>query len=387
MAVKNSGTTYNVGSVQKTQSQLNNNMSGTDANAIYYATHGGSGATNYTQGNTQASNPGSYVTYGNTGGNNSGSNISSGSKSGSSSGLQNGSLSGKSLQEVMASRVNSGGSESSGQAVSSGGGYDYMSMINEMLAKQRAVAEDAYNNSMGRLNDAWGNTQNALKNNLNSTLGNLQNQYDYSSKVSNDEAERSLREAYVNYMMNKKNLNQNLSAAGISGGATESSMAKMYNNYGNSRNDINTTLANNLASLLNNYQSNVASANNLYNTQFADAMNNYVNNMNGLESALAQNLAGYYSGNSLANLASFASNLASLQGSGPSTVEVTPITNGYSADSLSTTQANNTGTVTDYAKYLAAMQQMANNNSAVNNIVSNSNGLTRLLPISGLASR
>jgi hypothetical protein len=52
------GTTYNIGKNKWEQSNLNNNMSGTDANAIYYATHGGSmsGAAN-----DKLTNPGSYV--------------------------------------------------------------------------------------------------------------------------------------------------------------------------------------------------------------------------------------------------------------------------------------------------------------------------------------
>lgn len=335
MAVKQNAT-YNVGSVSKTQDQLNNNMSGTDANAIYYATHGGSGNTNYYSGANSTSNP-SNVTFStptNTG--------SSGSGKGSGG---------------------SGGSGSSSTTISGyggGGGYDYASMIASMLEQQRAAAQAAYNASRGRLEEAWGNTQNALRGNLESTLNQLQRQYDYSSQVANDDAAKSLREAYVNYMLNKKNLAQNLSAAGFSGGATESNMANMYNNYGNSRNNINTTLAENIAQLLNSYQNNTASAEQLFNTQYADAMNNYVNNLNGLETALANNLMSSYSGSSLSNLASYASTLGNLV-SNMQSVPLTATTNNLAVDTYNTSQANDQGSVTDYAKYLAMMQNLAAN--------------------------
>lgn len=342
MAVRNSGGgnyTYNVGSKSYTQSNLNNNMSGNDANAIYYATHGGSMGG---EANTQASNPGSYVSVSTSGGG-------GGSSSKGSSG--------------------SGGG-SSAQAISGGGGYDYAGMINGMLEQQRAAAQAAYNNAMGRLNDAWGSTQSALKSNLDNTLANLQRQYDYGSGVMNDDAKKSLREAYINYMLNKKNLNQGLTAMGVSGGATESSMANMYNNYGNSRNGINQTLADNLAELLNNYQNNVATANQTYNSQYADAMNNYVNNMNALEQALASNLMGSYSGGSLSNLASYAATLGALQDKMAAQAnDYTPTQNTMAVDQITTNQGNNTGSVTDYAKWLQTVNNLQSQGATSSNII------------------
>ena len=47
--------TYNTGGQSFTQDQLNNNMSGTDANAIYSATHGGSSSAPIDSGNTSLS--------------------------------------------------------------------------------------------------------------------------------------------------------------------------------------------------------------------------------------------------------------------------------------------------------------------------------------------
>ena len=226
---------------------------------------------------------------------------------------------------------------------SQGGGYDYASM----LGRQRAAAEAAYANSMGRLTAARDNSLAALRSNLDATLERLKNQYDYSSGVVNDDAAKSLREAYVNYMLNRKNLNQNLSAAGLSGGATESTNANMYNNYGNSRNGINQQLADNLAQLLNEYQNNASTAQQAYNSQYADVMNSYANNMNQLEAALANNLVSSFDGGSLSNLANYAQTLAKLNNTGA----YTPTENTMGVSALSTTQGNDTGEATNYARY------------------------------------
>jgi hypothetical protein len=226
-------------------------------------------------------------------------------------------------------------------------GYDYASMVNDMLSRQRAAAEAAYANSMGRLTAARDNSLAALRSNLDATLERLKNQYDYSSGVVNDDAAKSLREAYVNYMLNRKNLNQNLSAAGLSGGATESTNANMYNNYGNSRNGINQQLADNLAQLLNEYQNNASTAQQAYNSQYADVMNSYANNMNQLESALANNLVSSFDGGSLSNLANYAQTLAKLNNTGA----YTPTENTMGVNAISTTQGNDMGEATTYARY------------------------------------
>lgn len=347
MAVRQNAT-YNVGNVSKTQSQLNNNMSGTDANAIYYATHGGSGNTDYVaDANAKSSNSGSYVTFDKPTKTKTKTDNDSDSK-GSGSG---GGIDGASLD------FNASGGF--------GGGVDYAGMIEAMLEKQRQAAREAYDASRGRLEDAWGNTQDALGKNLGDTLDRLKRQYDYSNGIINDDAARSLREAYVNYMLNRKNLNQNLSAAGISGGATESTMANMFNNYGNSRNDINTQLSRNLADLLNEYQNNTSQASQTYNVQFADAMNNYVNNLNNLEQMLASNLMSNYSGSSLSNLANYVSTLNNLAMQG----SYTPTVNNLSVDAYNTTQANDAGSVTDYAKYLNMIKSMQNTGTSYGQIV------------------
>lgn len=279
------------------------------------------------------------------------------------------------LQAFQSKSSSSGGSKSGGStSVSAPTGYstgiDYASQINAMLEQQRAAAQAAYDESVGRLNAAWDATQAGLKSNYDQALEGLRRNYEYGQNVANDDAAKSLRQAYVNYMMNKRNMDQNLAAAGVSGGATESSLAKMYNNYGNSRNSINTTLAENLAELLNNYQNNVSSADQLYRSQWMDANNNYNQNLNQLTQALANNMMGSYSGSSLSSLANYASTLANLQNQMQAQAEAyTPTENTLAVNNVSTTQGNNTGSVTDYAKYLAMVNNLASQGATTSNII------------------
>lgn len=324
--------TYTIGNQSWTQSNLNNNMSGTDANAIYAATHNGNLGGMYTPSLSD----------------NSGRRRAERGDRPSKVGNNNG------------GGTRTGGNGGTGEyTYTGGGGYDYESMIANMLAEQRAAAQAAYDASRGRLDEAWGNTQRALSDNLGLALANLKQQYDYGSGVARKDAANSLREAYINYMMNRKNLGQNLSAMGVSGGATESSLAKMYNNYGSSRNDINNVLADNIAELLNNYQNNVATANQAYNSQFADANMNYVNNLNALEQALANNMMSSYSGSSLTSLANYAKTLAGLQEAMAQQANTyTPTQNTLAENKISTTQGTDSGSVTDYARLKALTDDM-----------------------------
>jgi hypothetical protein len=251
-----------------------------------------------------------------------------------------------------------GGSEAYAEAYGNEG-MDYMSMLMYMMAMQKQAAEEAYVKSRANLESAYSNTYDALKNNLNSALGRMEENYKYGEGIKRDDANKSLQQAYINYMMNRRNLAQNLAASGISGGATESSLANMYNNYGNSRNNINATLAQNLRDLQNTYQNNVASANQAYNSQWADANQAYNQYLNQLEQMLAGWQQSNYSGGNLSSLANFVDTLAGLTGNmGAAAYSFTPTNNNLGIDVYNTMQNTNTGSITDYAKYLAMLEQM-----------------------------
>ena len=57
-------------------------------------------------------------------------------------------------------------------------------------------------------------------------------------KANNDAARRSMNDAYIQYMLQQRNLPQQLRAAGINGGATETTIGDLNNTYMNNRNAI-----------------------------------------------------------------------------------------------------------------------------------------------------
>ena len=283
-------------------------------------------------------------------------------------------------KKVTISKPSSGSTGSNSVSTPSYSGVDYASQLANMYAQQqaqaqayaaqqRAAAESAYRAGMERLGQAWDTKTGALKDNLNSTLANLQRQYDSSKNEVNADANKSLREAYINYMLNKKNLNQNLTAQGIGGGAAESTMAGMYNNYGNSRNNINTTLNDNLTSLENTYQGNISNANQQYNSAYANALSDYLNYQNQLEQNLANSIVGSYGNmvNSLGSLDSGYTNALYDLLQKQAAYEYQNTKNTLGMDKVSTDSINNMGSVTDWAKYLNSMRQQGQSDDQILN--------------------
>ena len=202
------------------------------------------------------------------------------------------------------SKASSKTSSSGGGSASSsgnGGAYGaYMQLAaaqlaaNNQRASERAnairdMAQNAYNRGMSNLQNAYNTRVQNLADNLNSTRQQLGQAYDSSARNVNQDADRSLKQAYINRMMNERNLNQQLSSQGLSGGATESTLARLYNNYGNSRNSIEGTRADNLNELNNTYNTNLANALQAYNNALTDAESQRMQYANQLENALSNN--------------------------------------------------------------------------------------------------
>lgn len=183
-------------------------------------------------------------------------------------------------------------SSSGGSSGSSGGGgasapaYDpyaaYQAQLQAIYEEQRRAAEEAerrkreaaqaaYDRNMAALGNAYQNQLSGLKQNYESTLGTLENDYNLGVDGVNKQADNAQQQAYINYMMSKRDLGQQMSAQGLSGGAAESTLAGLHNEYGNSRNTIDSGRNDNLASLKNSYDSSKASALQSYNGQLSDA--------------------------------------------------------------------------------------------------------------------
>ncbi len=218
-----------------------------------------------------------------------------------------------------------GGGYYSSTSVSGTNPYgSYLDQLQQLYAQQQAnlnayqraqqqAAQNAYNNNMAALNNAYNQKLASLDKNLNNMKTQLASQYDYSKGNINTDADRSLKEAYVNKMLSQKNMQQQLSAQGISGGASESAMAGLINNYGNARNEIDTTRGENLAGLEQTYNSNLADIMSNYESARQNAADTRLQYQMQLENALASNSTDSYSNlyNAMASLDS--SYLAAMQ--------------------------------------------------------------------------
>ncbi len=102
---------------------------------------------------------------------------------------------------------------------------------------------------------------------------------DATIKANNKAADKSLREAYIANMLSKKNLPQQLKAVGVSGGASETTLADIQNTYMNNRFGIEE-------------QRNEANAQarQAYNAGVAGDYNNFLTKQYELQGTLADNL-------------------------------------------------------------------------------------------------
>lgn len=265
----------------------------------------------------------------------------------------------------------SGGTKTPTQPIADPGGVgdytglDYYSLLSQQLAAQRAQREAAYNRNMSRIASTYNQAAGNLRGNYDSTVERLNAARDKSMGDVRADAEKSLREAYINNMLSKKNLNQRLSAMGYNGGATESTMASMSNNYGNSRLGINETLNKNIADLEQVYGDNLAEALQSYNQAMSNLGMQRMQLENAAESALNSGSSSDLSGiGSLLSLdQSYINALAgALQKQGNYSYDPTKATNEYVAGQVQ--QSQNIEAANNYAKALAQAQLLESQGGA-----------------------
>lgn len=129
---------------------------------------------------------------------------------------------------------------------SGGGGYyvqpqpdpyeAYKKAMEEIEAKQRAAREQAYQAAAQQ----------------------QKNDLAYSTNQVNDATDKALQQAYINKMMTLRNLPQTMAAQGLTGGASESTMAGLYNNYSDARNDLEGERVSQIGALQQAYNNNMA---------------------------------------------------------------------------------------------------------------------------------
>lgn len=180
----------------------------------------------------------------------------------------------------------------------------YEAQLRAQQEAQKQAAQNAYNNNLSALENAYAKRISGLDSNYESTKNQLASSYNNSRTTLNQNDESALREAYINRMMNEKNLKQQLNAQGLNGGASESAIASMINNYGTSRNNITTTAANNLRELEQTYNGNMASAQQNYNNAVSSANDSNMAYRMQLENDLANSTVSSYQNlyNALAGL-------------------------------------------------------------------------------------
>lgn len=258
-------------------------------------------------------------------------------------------------------------------AAESGGSdaFDWNAYFEELARQKQERADEAYKNNMQRIADAYASVASNLKSNYDSTSERLGASRDQSLADVNKDAESALRQAYINNMMTRKNLGQRLSALGYNGGAAESTMAQLENNYGNSRTGINETLNENIAKLNQNYGDNLASALQQYNSALSDLDMQKMNLEMEAEQQRQNAMDNFYS--SVGSFATDPTYLNALQTalSNMSSYSYTPslATNSYNPANVQ--QANSAANDANYAKYLAQARLDSTNGTTLKNIKNN----------------
>lgn len=142
----------------------------------------------------------------------------------------------------------------------SGGGNAYdniRSAYERALAEQRKARQRAY--------DAAVSAQRA--------------EYDANVNKVNSQADKALREAYINKMQTQRTMGQQMAAQGLNGGYSETTAAGLQNNYGNARNALETERGNQLNDLNITLQNNLAAARNILDSGTASDYAQYQTNM------------------------------------------------------------------------------------------------------------
>ena len=251
--------------------------------------------------------------------------------------------------------VSIGGTSSNTSSTDS---VDIYSLYSDYLAQQRAAAQASYERNINAINNAYGSARDYYNSNLNAAKNSLKTSYDASKKDIDSDAEASLREAYINNMLNRKNLQQALTAQGLNGGASETTQASMLNNYGSARNEIETQQAKSLAELLRNYNDNVASAQNAWSSQMASLELQKMQQLQAAENALNNMQTA-----SLGNISTDSSYLTALKNlmNAQNAFSFSETVNPLEQALTDTTQGSSQADVnTDYQKYLSYQDMIEN---------------------------
>ena len=150
--------------------------------------------------------------------------------------------------------------------------------------------------SAGGYLNAYGQYQQDRTNQLNATRQQLDNTLAQNNATTNANYDSSARQAYVQYMQRQRALPSQLQALGVNGGATESGLLNLYNNYGSShaaneqqRNaDLTTNQQNRDDAYNSAYQAYLSDLNEQKQQAISNQINEYNNEITRFSSSVAQ---------------------------------------------------------------------------------------------------
>ena len=140
-----------------------------------------------------------------------------------------------------------------GNQVSGSSGVNYDAILSgyrDIYAQQQAEAEAYRQRQQAALDSAYGQMKDRAKDSYAEVDKLRQDNYDYGAQQVNQAMDKAQQEAYISRMMQERNLGQQLSALGKSGGASESTLLGLANAYGSQRGENERTRSENLSSLL-----------------------------------------------------------------------------------------------------------------------------------------
>ena len=150
--------------------------------------------------------------------------------------------------------------------------------------------------SQGGYMSAYGQYETDRTNQLNATRQQLDNTLAQNNATTNANYDNSARQAYVQYMQRQRALPSQLQALGVNGGATESGLLNLYNNYGSShaaneqqRNaDLTTNQQNRDDAYNSAYQAYLSDLNEQKQQAINNQINEYNNEITRFQSSIAQ---------------------------------------------------------------------------------------------------
>lgn len=152
----------------------------------------------------------------------------------------------------------------------------------EARAQQEAAALAGYNSLLK-----------AAKARYDSALAQRQQSYDKAVGDVNGATERAMQQAYLSSELQKRNIGQQLAALGRSGGASETTLLNMANNYGNARGTIDQNRTSQLGALASDFSAGKASDLDAYNTAKAGYDYDYQNRLADIANTSQEKLLGY----------------------------------------------------------------------------------------------